>query len=235
MHPEFRSTVFQVVAQDLPRTFFILTGWNPFGKDADYGDNQDRDNEIEKNIHKLRHFRVIGMSPDEKHAEPGWGFVCSEKRALSMARKYEQLAIYQVSRGQLTLVSADGKTRVALGRWMDRVRDPRNMLHFSIYLGSRSPAAKLDAGERDGVIKRVGSVFPSFSLIDAEGYFQTKAEETLVIQVATDQPRRILQLANDLRCFLNQDGVGVLCRGIYQRVRDGTDDRMILAAWGMPD
>lgn len=83
---EFQSTVFQVIPDNLPPSFFILTGWNPNGKEADFGGNSDRDNEIEKEIKKLRHFRVIGMSPDEKHVEPGWGFAfrksaCSAWRA----------------------------------------------------------------------------------------------------------------------------------------------------------
>lgn len=234
MKPEFHTTVFQVIADNLPPSFFILTGWNPNGKEADFGSNSDRDNQIEEEIAKLRHFRVIGLSPDEKHAEPGWGFVCAEKRVLEMARKYQQLAIYQVKEDQLTLISADGKKRVSLGKWSERVRDPRNMVQFSIYLGSRSPAAKLDAGERYGVITRIGALFPSFTLMDAEGYFRTKSEDTLVIQIATDKPERVLQVAHELRCFLNQEGVGVLCRGIYQRVRDWTDDRMLLQAWSFP-
>lgn len=234
MKAEFHTTVFQVIPDNLPPSFFILTGWNPNGKEADFGDNSDRDNEIEREIKKLRHFRVTGHSPDEKHAEPGWGFVCSEKRVLEMARKYQQLAIYQVKGDQLTLISADGKKRVNLGKWSERVRDPRNMVHFSIYLGSRSPAARLDTGERHGVIIRVGALFPSFTLLNAEGYFRSSAEDTLVIQVATDKPERVLQVAHELRCFLCQEGVGVLCRGIYQRVRYWTDDRMLLQAWGFP-
>ena len=232
MKAEFHTTVFQVIPDNLPPSFFILTGWNPNGKEADFGENSDRDNEIEGEIKKLRHFRVIGLSPDEKHAEPGWGFVCSEIRVLEMARKYQQLAIYQVKDDRLTLISADGKKRVNLGKWSERVRDPRNMVHFSIYLGSRSPAARLDTGERHGVIIRVGALFPSFTLLNAEGYFRSSAEDTLVIQVATDKPERVLQVAHELRCFLCQEGVGVLCRGIYQRVRYWTDDRMILQAWG---
>lgn len=125
------------------------------------------------------------------------------------------LTVYQVNNDQLTLISADGKKRVRLGKWSDRVRDPRNT-------------------ERHGVIIRVGAQFPSFTLLDAEGYFRSNVEDTLVIQIATDNPERVLQVAHDLRCFLNQEGVGVLCRGIYQRVRYWTDDRMILQAWGFP-
>ena len=70
--------------------------------------------------------------------------------------------------------------------------------------------------------------------LNAEGHFRSSAEDTLVIQVATDKPERVQQMAHKLRCFLNQEGVGVLCRGIYQRVRYWTDDRMLLQAWGFP-
>jgi hypothetical protein len=55
----------------------------------------------------------------------------------------------------------------------------------------------------------------------------------LVIQVATENPKLVLQLAHELRSYMAQEGVGVLCNGIYQRVREWTDDRLILQSWGI--
>ena len=233
MKAEYHSKVFQLIPDHLPKSFFILTGWNPFGQIGDHVDNQSVDKQIELEIGNLNHFRVIGMTPDEQHAEPGWGIACSEKHALVMARKYQQDAIYHVSGNSLTLISADGQKRTKLGSWKDRIRDPRNCIHFSIFVGSRNSAAitELDAGDRYGIIARVGAMFSSFTITDAEGYFRHNPENIRVIHVATDQPDRVLKVAHELRSFLDQEGVGILCRGIYQRVTAWSDDRMILRAW----
>jgi hypothetical protein len=164
------------------------------------------------------------MSPDEKHGEPGWGFVATEEEALALAIKYEQDAIYHVGENQLTLISADGS---------ERAHDPRKRILFSLYLGSRSPATTHSQEERDGIFARIAEVFPSFTVLEASGHFRRKHEQTLVIQIATDKPKLVLNLAHELLSYMAQEGVGVLCNGIYQRVRAWTDDRLILQSWGL--
>jgi hypothetical protein len=233
MKAEYYTTIFQLIPDSLPESFYIVTAWNPFGKTVSVEENHVRDAQLESELQSREPFRVIGMSPDEKHGEPGWGFVASEVEALALAIKYEQDAIFNIGDNQLTLISADGKERAQLGLWSERIRDPRKRILFSIYLGSRSPATILSREERDGIFSRIAEVFPSFTVLEASGHFRHDDEQTLVIQVATENPKLVLQLAHELRSYMAQEGVGVLCNGIYQRVREWTDDRLILQSWGI--
>ncbi len=232
MKSEYCATVFQLIPEHIPTEFYILTGWNPLGENACYADNLARDQEIEKKIVSLEHFRVIGMSLDERHAEPSWGIVCTEEFALNMAAVYRQEAVFHVLNDELTLVSADGKDRDALGSWKDRIFDPRKRFVFSIHVGCRAETAKIEDSDRRKIISLIEDKFPSFSIFDGEGHFNSHAEETVIINIATDQPEIILSLSHELRLALNQDGIGIQCRGIYQRVTIWSDDRMLLNAWG---
>lgn len=232
MKAEFHTTIFQLIPDSLPESFYIVTAWNPFGKTVSVEENRVRDAQLEREVLSRKPFRVIGMSPDEKHGEPGWGFVATEEEALALAMKYEQDAIYHIRANHLTLISADGSERAELGLWSERVHDPRKRILFTIYLGSRSPAKTLSAEERQGILERIAAFFPSFTVTEASGHFRHEREQTLVIQVATEKPQMILTLAHELLEYLAQEGVGVLCNGIYQRVRAWTDDRLILRSWG---
>ena len=69
--------------------------------------------------------------------------------------------------------------------------------------------------------------------LEASGHFLNEREQTLVIQLATDKPKLVLNLAHELLSYMAQEGVGVLYNGIYQRVRAWTDDRLILQSWGL--
>ena len=233
MKAEYYTTLFQLIPDNLPDSFYIVTAWDPFGKTVSVEENHVRDAQLESEIQSREPFRVIGMSPDEKHGEPGWGFVSSEAEALALAIKYEQDAIYHVANKQLTLVSAEGSERAQLGLWSERIRDPRKRILFSIDLGSRSPATTLSPEEREGVFARIAEVFPSFTVMEASGHFRHEHEQTLVIQIATEKPKLVLNLAHELLDYMAQEGVGVLCNGIYQRVRAWTDDRLILQSWGL--
>ena len=233
MKAEYYTTIFQLIPDNLPESFYIVTAWNPFGKTVSVEENHVRDAQLESELQSRKPFRVIGMSPDEKHGEPGWGFAATEEEALALAMKYEQDAIYHIGDNQLTLISADGSERAQLGLWPERVHDPRKRILFSLYLGSRSPATTLCQEERDGIFARIAEVFPSFTVLEASGHFLNEREQTLVIQVATDKPKLVLNLAHELLSYMAQEGVGVLYNGIYQRVRAWTDDRLILQSWGL--
>lgn len=233
MKAEYYTTIFQLIPHSLPQSFYIVTAWNSFGKTVSVEENHVRDAQLGGDLQGREPFRVIGMSPDEKHGEPGWGFIATEEAALALAIKYEQDAIYHIGDNQLTLISADGSERAQLGLWSERVHDPRKRILFSIYLGSRSPATTLSQDERDGIFARIAEVFPSFTVLEASGHFLCKQEQTLVIQVATDKPKLVLNLAHELLSYMAQEGLGVLCNGIYQRVRAWTDDSLILQSWGL--
>ena len=105
------------------------------------------------------------------------------------------------------------------------------MRQFTLSVGSPGDRGKIHPLEYAGVCTRVGALFSGFTIQRAEGCFESRFEETLLIHIATREPQKVLTLAHDLRCFLNQDGIGISHNGIYQRVRDWTDDGLILQSF----
>lgn len=233
MNSAYSSTVFKCIPEMAPKEFYIITVWNPMGGTSSYSDNFDRDKKIERRISANDCFRIIGMSQDEQHAEPSWGVVCTEELALDIAAEFEQEAIFHVVNDQLSLVSVDGKFRQELGSWKDRIRDPRRIFSFDIHVGSRSDSAAISEVDRQMIIDLVKNNFSSFNIINSVGYFRSNIEESIIINISTDQPRQVLLLSHELRSHLAQEGIGVQCRGIYQRVTSWSDDQMLLDAWGV--
>ncbi len=60
--------------------------------------------------------------------------------------------------------------------------------------------------------------FPSFSLLKGKGFFRGKAEDLLIVKIATDREQAVYQLASALRAALDQEGIGVEHDGRYNRV-----------------
>ena len=54
----------------------------------------------------------------------------------------------------------------------------------SLYIGS-GPGGKISNHERELIIAITANSFPSFTVLNALGYFRGSAEETMVIQIAT--------------------------------------------------
>jgi hypothetical protein len=78
----------------------------------------------------------------------------------------------------------------------------------SLYVGS-GPTGILSPEDRRRILALCGEAFPSFTCMDARGYFRGQAEETLVIQVATDDVARVLNLASEIAADQDQLAVGL--------------------------
>ena len=80
---------------------------------------------------------------------------------------------------------------------------------YSIILGS--PASHQISEEyRQQAIQIFSSVFESFTVSKAEGFFRGQSEDSLVFQVATPQPEKIHQLAAKLAAAFIQEGIGIV-------------------------
>ena len=235
LNPAYLNTVFEYVPTGKPADFWVITAHNPKGKPADPGDNIVSDARLLADIEALEItlFRVTGLSPDETHAEPGWGFPCDEATALEIGRRYRQQAIYHFTAGGIDLVDCKTHERHPLENPTTRVRDPRNLRHFTLFVGSPSGCTRLDPLEYAGVCTRVGALFQGFTIQRAEGCFQSRFEETLLIHIATREPAKVIETAHSLHCFLNQDGIGISHNGIYQRIREWSDASVILESFGL--
>ena len=235
LNPAYHQTVFEYIPAGKPDDFWVITAYNPDGSSADLGDNLAADARLRTDLARLKitPFRVIGLSPDETHAEPGWGFPSDDATALEIGRRYQQDALYHFTAGRIDLVDCETQERHPLENPATRIRDPREVRHFTLFVGSPAGRNRFDPLEYAGVCTRVGALFPGFTIQRAEGCFQSRFEETLLIHIATREPKKILAVVHTLHGFLNQNGIGISHNGIYQRVRDWSDDTLILESFNL--
>lgn len=225
---------FQYIQEGAPSDFYVITAYNPDGKSASIAENSQADAELcdAFTAMRVKSFPVIGMSEDEKHAEPGWGVRCDEAVAIQLGKRFRQEAIFHFSDGQIYLVDCKTGIRTALHYPASRIRDPQKLRHFTLFVGSPSGRKKIDPIEYTGVCMQVGALSPSFTIQRAEVCYQAQFEDTLMIHVATYHPRKVIELAHNLRCFLNQEGIGISHNGIYHRVRKWSDTEFVLKSLG---
>ena len=152
---------------------------------------------------------------------------------MEIARGDRQNYVFRFADGHIDLVNCKKSERHPLDSPETRRLDPRDVRHFTLFVGSPPGSNRLDPLEYTGVCTRVGAMFPSFTIQHADGCFQSRFEETLLIHIATREAHKVLSVAHDLRCFLNQTGIGISHNGIYQRVREWTDDNLILQSFGI--
>ena len=113
----FQSTSWR---KNPPSTFVIITAFNPKGRNAPLSRNQHADRTLEGYLkqNNLNYARIIGMSPDQRHQEPGWGIEISELEGLKIGLRFQQEAIFVVINQQISLVScSDPRERADLGSW----------------------------------------------------------------------------------------------------------------------
>jgi len=234
-NPEYLNTVFEFIPEGKPGDFWVVTAYNPGGKPADPGDNLEADARLLDEIHELKitRFRVIGLSADASHAEPGWGIACDENTAIGLGRRYKQQALFHFHAARIDLVDCRTHKRKALANPATRILDPRTLRHFSLFVGSPENGRRIDPIEYAGIGTRIGALFPGFTIQRAEGGFESRFEDTLVIHIATREPTKVVEAAHSIRSFLNQKGVGISHNGVYQRVRDWSDTELILEAFGL--
>lgn len=120
---EYRQVRFRCNETDLPTSFFVITAFNPDGVTVDDLANQRADEQLSAEIGRLGHtaFRVTGGSADFIHAEPGYGLACTREEVLTLARRFRQQAVFEMTNGRVLLVSAlptAGEPEV-IGSWVE--------------------------------------------------------------------------------------------------------------------
>lgn len=121
----YRGVRFRGPAYDLPPEFCVVTAWNPDGVVVSNEENEEADAHLRSELARLdfEHFPVTGGDRGFSHAEPGHGIVCGRAEALLLARRFRQLAFFQVIAGRVYLVSV-AEPHVPgelVGRWRDLV------------------------------------------------------------------------------------------------------------------
>lgn len=131
MNPAYQTTIFAWESA-LPSSFVVITAYNPYGK---------RSSPMSRNLHQdatlksvllgrgFQPIRVVGMSPDGVHREPGWAVPLLETDALELGRVFKQEAIYCIRQGELYLTSCahprrgQDREEYHLGTWAERKSD----------------------------------------------------------------------------------------------------------------
>ena len=125
----FEEVVFAGPAEALREwaegSFYILTAHNPGGVVRDAAANLRADLLLQAALSGCERRPAAGCSPDLAHREDGWAVrLPSRAQALELARRFGQLALYEVRRGGLVLVDAAGiRPDSRLGPFSARLRD----------------------------------------------------------------------------------------------------------------
>jgi hypothetical protein len=135
MNPAYRSALFLVSPEEvdrLPASFAVVTACNPGGQPLTPEENRQREEALRQVLaaSPFRFFPITGCSPDQSHAEPGFGIGCDLEKALHLARLFEQEAIYWIDEGSLELVPASGFPRERLSPWGERVLSAPHNSHL---------------------------------------------------------------------------------------------------------
>jgi hypothetical protein len=109
LNPAYNETLFRYITINRPRDFWVVTAYNPDGTTTGSSDNIVADEKLQVALEQLgvTPFRIIGMSPDLRHAEPGWGFPASQSTALEIGRRFRQEAVFHFTEGRIDLVDCE--------------------------------------------------------------------------------------------------------------------------------
>jgi len=97
---------------------YLLTAYNPRGKDLPLEENEGRLAELDAYLRSelVAAVRSIGASEDGSWMEPGFALIdVDEAKALAIARRFEQAAIYAWSAERLEVVGALDQGRASVG------------------------------------------------------------------------------------------------------------------------
>jgi len=115
---EYLDVRFQIDIAEakLPPNFTIITAFNPQGKILTIEDNLAANHSLELALRDLSVaiFGVTGGSIDMAHSEPGFACEADPGVILALARRWQQLAIYQVEGDELYLVSCKNGDKMRL-------------------------------------------------------------------------------------------------------------------------
>jgi len=90
----------------------------------------------------------------------------------------------------------------------------KNML-YKIYVGSNNETKKL---EDKKAISIASKYFEGFTCQNANGFWKGLSEKTLIIEIETDDKKKVIELAEELKEALYQEAIAVAKIGKMQFV-----------------
>jgi hypothetical protein len=84
---------------------------------------------------------------------------------------------------------------------------------YKIYVGSNNETKKLEAKK---AISIVSKYFEGFTCQNANGFWRGLSEKTLIIEIETDNKKKVIELAEELKIALFQEAIAVAKIGKMQ-------------------
>jgi hypothetical protein len=99
------------------------------------------------------------------------------------------------------------------------------MVVCTLYIGQQSVSLGPDQA-RTRAIQALRERFPSFTVLQGEGWFEGACEPLLLARIATARPEEALAVAAALRSELEQESIGFECLGRFWQLtaRSSLDD-----------
>ena len=121
----YQHSVFLLTqAISLQSSFAIVTAFNPMGKNLSNSQNLLCDRRLQATINTLKvpYRQVVGASPDLNHMEKSWVLFCDLDTGIKLGHEFNQLAIYYVEKGQLSLLPCHcSENAVELGEFYEKL------------------------------------------------------------------------------------------------------------------
>ena len=126
MNPEYFNTLFDLrePIPELPKTFHIITAYNPMGEVLYSKDNLERNKKLKAEILNHNHtaWEIMAMSQDKKHQEASFLTDAPKLLSIALAIEYNQRAIFQVNNDNLIIISCSSPNEVfAVDRFSNRL------------------------------------------------------------------------------------------------------------------
>lgn len=86
---------------------------------------------------------------------------------------------------------------------------------YKIYVGSNNETKKLEAQK---AIQIASTYFEGFTCQNANGFWKGTAEKTLIIEIETQNKKKVIELAEELKEALYQEAIAVAKIGKMQFV-----------------
>ena len=126
MNGKYFDTLFHSlsITGRIPKTFAILTAYNPMDQMYCKTENDRRNQEL---LHILQGSwsdiaTVTGCSPDLSHQEPGFLLQCSQEDALVLAKTFDQRAFFWVTDDRLEMIECASGASYSAGSFRARIR-----------------------------------------------------------------------------------------------------------------
>ena len=126
MNPEYFNTLFELreLIPELPKTFHIITAYNPMDEVLYSKDNLERNKKLKAEILNHNHtaWEIMAMSQDKKHQEASFLTDAPRQLSIALAIEYNQQAIFQVNNDNLIIISCSSPNDVfAVDRFSKRI------------------------------------------------------------------------------------------------------------------